>query len=125
MRTENNRMISRRAVLAGLVLVPSLGMAHGDHGPTRIGIEAKVLRVRKTVATMRFGMANTASTPIELRGLTVEGAKVAPLAKPFEIGGFGVGEIKVEMDFGETVPDFITATLDFGHHGKRSVRVAR
>lgn len=118
-------MLSRRAVLVGLVLVPGLSMAHGDHGPMRISIEAKVLRVRKGVATVRFSLANTASTPIELRGLTVEGAKVAPLAKPFEIGGFGVGEIKVEMEFGGAVPDLITATLDFRHHGKRSVRVAR
>jgi len=125
MRTENYTMLSRRAVLAGLVLVPSLGMAHGDHGPRRIGIEAKVQRVRKGVATVRFSLANTASTPMELRGLSAEGAKVAPLAKPFEIGGFGVGEIKVEMDFGGAVPDVITVTLDFGHHGKRAVRVAR
>ncbi|WP_299353672.1 hypothetical protein [uncultured Shimia sp.] len=115
--------ITRRAVLFGLLTFPAVAVAHSGHGALKISAEADVVRVKGQSVEVLFRVLNTASTPITLFGISVEGANPVRLSDPFIIAPFSEGSLRVSLEFKETVPGIFTADLDFGELGHGPVTV--
>lgn len=123
MKTHCLTSLSRRALLVGFITAPTLTWAHSGHGPTRMSAEVRVGRVKDGAVKLVLTLVNTASTPTALLSITAKGAAPVVLPQPFEVAGFGTGELEITLDFQGEVPGRFTATLDFGDHGHRSVTV--
>ena len=123
MGTNWKYVISRRSVVAGLLVIPVAGMTHQGHGAARIRAEAMVLSSKNNLLSLRLELANLASSPITLSAIRAEGAEDVVLKVPLEIKGYDTASFDVELHFQRQIPGVFTAHLDFGAHGQGPVLV--
>lgn len=123
MNRQHKTRLTRRAMLCGLLLAPTMGLAHSGHGAARISAEATVIRRKGNTVKLVLRILNTGSRPIKLFKVTAEGAAPVTLGTPLEIAGFGEGNLMLSLEFHTAIPGIFTAHLDFGDHGQGPVTV--
>lgn len=124
MNTHRETNLTRRGMVAGMLLLPVAAMAHEGHSASRIRAEAFVLSVKGSSVRLKIELLNLASTSIPLYGVVTGNAARVVLPQPVVVDGFGAASLRIELQFNTPAPDVFTMTLDFGEHGHWPVRVA-
>lgn len=123
MNMQTATSLSRRALLASFLSLPVIAQAHSGHKHTPITAQAKVVKVKDGVVTLKLDLINTRSTEVRLFRVSADGAAPVGFQTPFEVGGFGAATLKVDLVFSGAVPAGFITTLDFGEHGHEQVTV--
>lgn len=121
MMAKPETLFARRAVLAGLLALPAMGLAHEGHGPARVKASGKVRRVSGQEVEIRLELLNLGSNEVVVFGLAGKGFAATPFPAPIVISAFGVAEVSAKLIFEGAVPGVFTAYLDFGVHGSGMV----